>query len=135
MTQATPREDLSEDIGAFFDVSLDLLVIRDIEGRVLKASRSWEAKLGHRPEDMEGELLLRLVHPEDMPGTLNSVVEVENRQEGDEVVGFTNRYRHSDGRYLTLEWRAQRLGDRIYGVPLTFTCGHSDNPNPSIKNT
>jgi PAS domain S-box-containing protein len=121
MTQATTREDLSEDIGAFFDVSLDLLVIRDIDGRVLKASRSWYAKLGHRPEEMEGQPLLRLVHPDDMPGTLDSVVEVEHRSDGDPVLGFINRYRHRDGHYRTLEWRAQRSGDRIYGVARDVT--------------
>jgi len=120
MTQTT-HESLAEDISAFFDVSLDLLVIRDIDGRVLKASRSWFAKLGHRPEDMEGEPLLRLVHPDDMPDTQESVLEVENRRDDDPVLGFTNRYRHIDGHYLTLEWRAQRLGDRIYGVARDVT--------------
>ena len=120
MTQ-TSHESLAEDISAFFDVSLDLLVIRDIDGRVLKASRSWFAKLGHRPEAMEGQPLLRLVHPDDLPGTQESVIEVENRRENDPVMGFTNRYRHADGHYLTLEWRAQRLGDRIYGVARDVT--------------
>jgi hypothetical protein len=28
-----------------------------------------------------------------------------------------------------------RFGDKVYGVPLTFACGKSSNPNPSIKNT
>ncbi len=121
MAQTTPHENLAGDISAFFDVSLDLLIIRDINGRVLKASRSWEAQLGHRPEDMEGRPLLRLVHPEDMPGTLSSVKEVENRRDSDTVLGFTNRYRHKDGHYRTLEWRAQRLGDRIYGVARDVT--------------
>ena len=117
----TTRETLPVDIGAFFDVSLDLLIIRDIDGRVLKASRSWYAKLGHRPEDMEGQPLLRLVHPDDMPGTHDSVTEVENRRAGDPVLGFINRYRHKDGHYLTLEWRAQRQGDCIYGVARDVT--------------
>jgi PAS domain S-box-containing protein len=109
------------DVGAFFDVSLDLLVIRDLEGRVLKASASWFSKLGHRPEDMEGLPLLRLVHPDDMPGTLDSVQEVENRRDGDPVLGFINRYRHQDGSYRTLEWRARRSGERIYGVARDVT--------------
>ncbi|WP_454714251.1 ATP-binding protein [Caulobacter segnis] len=121
MTQAAVHKTLSEDISAFFDVSLDLLIIRDIEGRVLKASGSWLAKLGHDPAEMVGQKLLRLVHPEDMPGTLGSVIEVENRKDGDAVVGYVNRYRHRDGHYLTLEWRAQRLGDRIYGVARDVT--------------
>ena len=109
------------DVGAFFEFSLDLLVIRDLEGRVLKASSSWRTLLGHDPEEMRGLPLLRLVHPDDMPGTLDSVEEVENRRPGAPVLGFINRYRHQDGRYLTLEWRAQRFGDRIYGVARDVT--------------
>jgi PAS domain S-box-containing protein len=109
------------DVGAFFEVSQDLLVIRDIDGRVLKASPSWFTHLGHRPDEMEGLPLLRLVHPDDMPATRDSVDEVERRKSGDPVLGFINRYRHKDGGYRTLEWRAQRSGDRIYGVARDVT--------------
>ena len=114
-------DDPLADVGAFFEFSLDLLVIRDLEGRVLKASSSWRTLLGHDPEELRGQPLLRLVHPDDMPGTLESVEEVENRRPGAPVLGFINRYRHKDGRYLTLEWRAQRFGDRIYGVARDVT--------------
>lgn len=121
MAQASNREALLVDASTFFEVSLDLLVIRDLEGMVLKASRSWETKLGHSPEDMEGRPLLRLVHPDDLPDTHDSVAEVENRKDGDPVRGFINRYRHADGHYRTLEWRAQRAGDKIYGVARDVT--------------
>ena len=114
-------EEAVVDVGAFFEVSQDLLVIRDIDGRVLKASPSWFTHLGHRPDEMEGLPLLRLVHPEDMPATRGSVDEVEKRKAGDPVLGFINRYRHKDGGYRTLEWRAQRSGDRIYGVARDVT--------------
>ena len=109
------------DVGTFFEVSQDLLVIRDLAGMVLKASPSWFTQLGHCPDEMEGQPLLSLVHPEDMPGTLGSVDEVKNRRPGDPVLGFINRYRHKDGGYRTLEWRAQRSGDRIYGVARDVT--------------
>ena len=109
------------DIATLFDVSVDLLVIRDLDGVVLKASRSWQTTLGHSPQEMEGTHLLRLVHPEDMPGTLGSVSEVMNRRAGDPVLGYTNRYRHKDGSYRLLEWRAQRHGDCIYGVARDVT--------------
>lgn len=109
------------DVAALFDVSVDLLVIRDLDGVVLKASRSWETTLGHAPHEMEGTYLLGLVHPEDMPGTLGAASEVLNRKPGDAVLGYTNRYRHKDGSYRLLEWRAQRLGDRIYGVARDVT--------------
>jgi PAS domain S-box-containing protein len=115
------RDEPIVDVSTFFEVSLDLLIIRDLEGRVLKASSSWHTTLGHRPEEMEGLPLLRLVHPEDLPGTWGSVHEVEKRKDGDPVLGFINRYRHKDGSYRTLEWRAQRSGNRIYGVARDVT--------------
>ena len=119
---ASPRDPgEAMDVETFFEVSLDLLVIRDMEGLVVKASRSWHTQLGHRPEEMEGQPLLRLVHPDDMPATLLSVVEVKTRKPGDPVLGFINRYRHKDGGYRTLEWRAQRFQDRIYGVARDVT--------------
>jgi len=114
-------EERAGDLSTFFRVSLDLLIIRDLEGRVLKASDSWRTALGHSPEEMESQPLLRLVHPGDLPGTLSSVQEVEQRRAGDPVLGFINRYRHRDGHYRTLEWRAQRFGDRIYGVARDVT--------------
>ena len=108
-------------IGTFFDVSLDLLVIRELDGTVVQASPSWETLLGWRPDEMVGQPLLRLLHPDDEIATLESAVEVETRGPRDPVVDFRNRYRHRDGSYRTLEWRARRAGDRIYGVARDVT--------------
>ncbi len=109
------------DVNTFFDVSLDLLVVRELDGRVVKASASWFSVLGYRSDEMEGRGLMRLVHPDDLPATLQSIVEVENRRPGDPVLGQVNRYRHKAGHYVTLEWRAQRFGDRIYGIARDVT--------------
>ena len=109
------------DLNTFFDVSLDLLVVRELDGTVVKASASWLGLLGYRPEEIEGRGLLRLVHPEDVAVTRHSIVEVESRRPGDPVLGQVNRYRHRQGHYVTLEWRAQRHGDRIYAVARDVT--------------
>jgi PAS domain S-box-containing protein len=109
------------DAGTFFDVSLDLLVIRELNGTIVRVSPSWQKTMGYAPEDMQGRRLLSLVHPDDLAGTLDSVREVETRRDGSPVLGYTNRYRHRDGHYRTLEWRAQRSGDRIYGVARDVT--------------
>ena len=110
----------ADDIDRFFEVSLDLLIIRDLEGRIVKASESWRA-LGWSPQDLVGRRTLSLVHPDDMPHTLLSVVEVEERAVGAPVSGCINRYRRRDGGYVTVEWRAQRMGDRIYAVARDVT--------------
>lgn len=116
-----PPEGPAVDLNAFIHVSPDLLVIRDLHGRVLKASSSWHTMLRHRVEEMEGRPLLRLLHRDDLLSTLDNVVEVETRRPGDPVLGFINRYRHKDGHYRTLEWRAHRFGDQIYGVARDVT--------------
>ena len=109
------------EINTFFEVSLDLLCIRELDGRVLRVSPSWEVILGYRPDEIEGGPLLPFIHPDDYAGTLESIVEVENRGPSDPVMGFINRYRHKDGHYRTLEWRARRVGDRIYAVARDVT--------------
>jgi signal transduction histidine kinase/CheY-like chemotaxis protein len=38
-----------------------------------------------------------------------------------EVRGFINRYRHRDGHYRHLEWRARRVGDKVFGVARDVT--------------
>ncbi|MGO4409530.1 MULTISPECIES: ATP-binding protein [unclassified Brevundimonas] len=119
--QPQPARDVAADLATFFDVSLDLLVIRDLEGFIVRASASWFPALGYRPEDLVGLAILTLVHPDDLPGTHDSVVEVETRGPGAPVLGHINRYRHRDGHYVTLEWRAQRFGDRIYAVARDVT--------------
>ena len=120
-TRTDPDVDGLDILGTFFEVSLDLLVVRELDGRVVRASPSWETVLGHRPDEMEGLPLLRLLHPDDQAATQASVVEVENRGPADPVTGFINRYRHKNGEYRTLEWRARRVGDRVYGVARDVT--------------
>ena len=119
--QPQPARDTAADLTTFFDVSLDLLVIRDLEGLIVRVSASWAATLGYRPEDLIGLAILTLVHPDDLPGTLDSVAEVENRRPDAPVKGHVNRYRHRDGHYITLEWRARKFGDRIYAVARDVT--------------
>ncbi|HAV50323.1 MAG TPA: hypothetical protein DCX75_09350, partial [Brevundimonas sp.] len=93
------------DASTFFDVSLDMLCIRDLQGRVVKVSRSWETTLGWSPEELEGQMLLTLLHPDDRPCTQVTVEQVEDLASGGFVSGFVNRYRHKDGSYRQLEWQ------------------------------
>ncbi|MFC5344660.1 ATP-binding protein [Brevundimonas staleyi] len=109
------------DLATFFDVSLDMLIIRELDGRIARVSRSWQTHLGWRPDELEGRVLLDFVHPEDLPDTRVSAVEVETRRPDAPIRGHINRYRHRDGSYRTVEWRAHRYGDRIYGVARDVT--------------
>ena len=115
---AEAARETARNLTTFFDVSLDMLVIRDMEGRFVKISRAWETALGYPIEALEGASLLPLIHPDDVAATQGHM-----RLAGDrgEVFGFVNRYRHRDGHYRQLEWRARRSGDLVFGVARDVT--------------
>ena len=102
----------------FFDVSADLLCIRDMDGRFVKVNRAWETVLGYPVETLEGARLLPLLHPDDREATRALMERAESQ--GD-VNGFVNRYRRADGSYCQLEWRARRCGDLVFGVARDVT--------------
>ncbi|MGQ0832878.1 MAG: sensor histidine kinase [Microthrixaceae bacterium] len=51
----------------FFDLSLDLLAVLDLDTTILAASASFESTLGWRPSEIVGRPLLEFFHPDDMP--------------------------------------------------------------------
>ncbi|WP_339915608.1 ATP-binding protein [uncultured Brevundimonas sp.] len=108
-------------MATFFDVSLDMLCVRDLSGRFVKLNRSWEAVLGYPLDELEGSPLLPLVHPDDVEATQAHMARLDLQEPDGEVVGFVNRYRHRDGSYRQLEWRARRSGERIFAVARDVT--------------
>tara|TARA_R110002167_G_scaffold88902_3_gene239630 strand:+ start:587 stop:2254 length:1668 start_codon:yes stop_codon:yes gene_type:complete len=112
---------LSQDMASFFDVSLDLLCIRDLSGRFVRLNQAWEAVLGYPLDQLEGRPLLRLIHPLDVEATTAHMARLDQREAQGEVVGFINRYRHADGSYRQLEWRARRSGERVFAVARDVT--------------
>ena len=112
---------LSLDMATFFDVSLDLLCIRDLSGRFVRLNRAWEAALGYPLDQLEGRPLLPLIHPGDVEATVAHMSRLDQQEPDGEVIGFINRYRHADGSYRQLEWRARRAGERIFAVARDVT--------------
>jgi PAS domain S-box-containing protein len=106
------------DLAAFFDVSLDLLCIRDRDLRFVKVNLMWEAVLGHSVAELEGCPMLDFIHPEDASASHGRMLDIES---ADQVLGFVNRYRHKDGSYRHLEWRARRVGELVFGVARDVT--------------
>ena len=106
------------DFETFFAVSLDLLVIRDAEYRIVKVNPAWERVLGYRMDELEGQPMLSFIHPDDVPASHSQMQRVETERD---VNGFINRYRCRDGGYRHLEWRAHQHGDLVYGVARDVT--------------
>jgi two-component system, sensor histidine kinase len=112
------ERDMARDLTTFFEVSLDMLCIRDMDRRFVKVNRAWETVLGYRTPELEGASMLSLIHPDDIAATDGHMTRIRAE---DEVIGFINRYRHRDGGYRHLEWRARRVGDLVYGVARDVT--------------
>ncbi|WP_165189577.1 hybrid sensor histidine kinase/response regulator [Caulobacter soli] len=115
---AEQAQDTASNLSTFFDVSLDMLCIRDLQGRFVKLSQAWEAVLGYSTEALQGMPLLPLIHPDDLEITRFHMAQAESTGE---VRGFVNRYRHADGSYRQLEWRARRSGDLVFAVARDVT--------------
>ena len=108
----------ARDLRTFFEVSLDMLCIRDSDFRFVKVNRAWEQALGYAVDELEGAPMLPLVHPDDVGEAQGHM---QRMQVEDEVMGFVNRYRHKDGGYRHLEWRARRVGEQVFGVARDVT--------------
>ena len=107
-----------EDLATFFEVSLDMLCIRDMDRRIVRVNRAWTEILGYEPHELEGKLMLPLIHPDDIEATNAKMGRIATESE---IRGFINRYRHRDGHYRHLEWRARRVGDLVFAVARDVT--------------
>jgi PAS domain S-box-containing protein len=112
------ERDTARNLTTFFEVSLDMLCIRDMDLRFVKVNRAWEKVLGYSIADLEGAPMLPLIHPDDVAASHGHMQRLFVE---DEVMGFVNRYRHRDGHYRHLEWQARRVGDMVFGVARDVT--------------
>jgi len=106
------------DFETFFSTSLDLLVIRDADLKIVKVNQAWEKVLGYRTEELEGRPMLSFIHPDDVAASHAQMQRVEAEKD---VKGIINRYRCRDGSYRYLEWRAHQEGHFVYGVARDVT--------------
>jgi diguanylate cyclase (GGDEF)-like protein/PAS domain S-box-containing protein len=84
-----------------FDSSIDLILITDSQGNIVRVSPSSLANLGYSPGEMAGKNAVEFVHPDDLDGTR---AEMRNARKGRHTRNFETRYFHKDGRILTFAW-------------------------------
>ncbi len=113
------RAALDHGLASYFEISLDLLCVRDRGRRINRVNKAWTDVLGYSVEELEGIEMISLVHPDDVASTLSEMARVDDSN--GQVWGFVNRYRRKDGDYRSLEWRAQRVGERVYGAARDVT--------------
>jgi diguanylate cyclase (GGDEF)-like protein/PAS domain S-box-containing protein/hemerythrin-like metal-binding protein len=87
----------------FLSISLDILCIADENGKFVRVNSEFSKLLGYEIADVEGMQVIDLVHPEDMPPTLEAI---RRLSEGEPVPYFINRYRTKSGEYRYLQWKS-----------------------------
>jgi diguanylate cyclase (GGDEF)-like protein/PAS domain S-box-containing protein len=101
---------------ALWDMSVELLAVADVRGRLTEVSAGWEQVLGFTAEELTSRPYLEFVHPDDVDRTRDAAKALTEPDH--EVVNFENRYRTRDGGYRWLSWSGQTSEDsqRVFCV-------------------
>lgn len=102
----------------FFEQNLDLLAIADREGKLIRINQEWTNSSGYEIDELIGKNFLDLVHPDDVAAAVETYIQIDKHEK---ILNFTSRYRRKNGKYRTLEWRAQRLSNLVYASARDIT--------------
>lgn len=87
----------------FMDISIDLVMIANVNGLFHKINPALTNLLGYSKEEIEGTPFADYIHPDDLDKTAK---EVEKLSRGEMTISFENRYRTKKGEYVLLSWKA-----------------------------
>ncbi|MBD2542242.1 PAS domain S-box protein [Coleofasciculus sp. FACHB-SPT36] len=98
------RQKVEQERDRFLALGSDLQVIMSSHGYFHWVSPAFERILGWTPDEMTSRPWTDFLHPDDILASVGESVSVLS---GSETLAFENRYRHKDGSYRWLLWRAQ----------------------------
>jgi serine/threonine-protein kinase len=113
--QKSAVEQYASDMRQFFELSLDLFCIADLNGFFRRINGNFSRVLGTSEAELLHQPFINFVHPDDREST---IAQVSLLAEGKPVVRFRNRYRRADGDYVRLEWTSKTVHEHglIYAV-------------------
>jgi diguanylate cyclase (GGDEF)-like protein/PAS domain S-box-containing protein len=108
----------TEELESYFEHSLDLFCILDMQGRFRKLNHRWEQALGFAPQELENRMLTDLIDAADLPKARAALAQL-GRQES--VPALRARCRHRDGSLRSIEWVMLPRGGRIFAAARDIT--------------
>src|SRR5215813_12227435 len=96
-----------------WNVSQDLLLVTDLDGEYLSVNPAWTTVLGWSEVELLGKTSQWLLHPDDREKTR---IETKQLAMGKITQRFETRFRHKDGSYRWLSWKAVQDDRRIYAM-------------------
>jgi two-component system, sensor histidine kinase and response regulator len=115
---ATALKEKTIELDSYFNSALDLFCIVDDQGYFRKLNPAWEGTLGYTTAELKGRRFTEWLHPEDIQSTMAVVAGLYEQKP---VLGFVNRYRHKEGSYRWIEWRAKAEGRLIFAAARDIT--------------
>ena len=106
-------EDETRERLQIWNVSQDLLVVADLEGKYLSVNPAWTATLGWSNSELLGRTSQWLLHPDDQDRTSDAIGHLAA---GRKTLRFESRFRHKDGSYRWISWNSAPDGGRIYAM-------------------
>ena len=119
-TNISERKIIEQERERFLAVGSDLQVIIGINEYLQWVSPTFEQTLGWTVEELTSHPWTWVIHPDDISSSLS---QIERLSSGQETIGFENRFRHKDGSYHWLLWKAQPYleGQVIYAAAVDIT--------------
>lgn len=93
----------------FFNLSVDMIAIGNLQGYFTLINPAWEKVLGFSEAELTTQPYIDFVHPEDRAATL---IEAQKLAQGEQAIGFENRYRTLDGSYRWFSWNVVSLPEQ-----------------------
>ena len=106
-------EDETRERLQIWNVSQDLLVVADLEGKYLSVNPAWTATFGWSNSELLGRTSQWLLHPDDQDRTSDAIGHLAA---GRKALRFESRFRHKDGSYRWISWNSAPDGGRIYAM-------------------
>ena len=108
----------TRDRNSLWQLSSDIMLRCDFEGRVMAVNPAWQVVLGRTETELVGSNLFDLIHPDDMERT---AVGARELSQGIGHARFDNRYRHRNGSYRWISWSTRTGDGLINAVGRDFT--------------
>jgi len=103
-----------------WELTGDLLVIADYEGRIHRVSHAWTRLLGYTEDVLTSRPYVEITHPDDVEASMSAVLEMRN---SGRPVEFQNRLLASDGTSRWIAWKLapDASGERMIGTGRDIT--------------
>ncbi|MBT0810297.1 PAS domain S-box protein [Litoribacter ruber] len=95
------RKNAEHTLNLFFDLSEDILIISDFDGKVKKMNSAAETILGYSANELNNIMIKEAIHPEDLEVSL---AKMQDSIKGKSIHQFENRIQTKSGQILRLSW-------------------------------